>query len=110
MIVEYIRYALAPGASAAFEQAYAEAAVSLDQSEHCLGYELCRCAEEASRYILRIEWTSAEGHMQGFRNSALFAPFFKAVRPYVGQIEEMRHYQPTAVRGTGAGVSNRGVA
>ena len=110
MIVEYIRYALAPDASAAFEQAYAEAAPSLDQSEHCLGYELCRCAEDASRYILRIEWTSAAGHMQGFRNSAQFAAFFKAVRPYVGQIEEMRHYELTAVRGTNAGALKGGAA
>ena len=98
MIVEYIRYALPAGASAAFELAYAEAASSLDQSEHCLAYELSRCAQDASRYILRIEWTSAEGHMQGFRGSALFAAFFKAIRPYVGHIEEMRHYDLTAVR------------
>ena len=103
MIVEYIRYALAAGTSEAFEQAYAAAASSLERSEHCLGYELCRCAEDPSRYILRIEWTSAEGHMQGFRNSALFGAFFQAVRPYVGQIEEMRHYQPTALRGAKAG-------
>lgn len=99
MIVEYIRYALPPGTSAAFEQAYAEAARSLDQSEHCLAYELSRCAEDSTRYILRIEWTSADGHMQGFRNSAVFAAFFKAIGPYVGHIEEMRHYELTAVRG-----------
>jgi len=99
MIVEYIRYTIPSDASAAFEQAYAEAASSLDRSEYCLAYELSRCAEDASRYILRIEWTSAEGHMQGFRGSAEFAAFFKAIRPYVGHIEEMRHYDLTAVRG-----------
>ena len=99
MIVEYIRYALPSGASAAFEQAYAAAASSLDQSEYCLAYELSRCAEDVSRYILRIEWTSAEGHMQGFRKSAVFGAFFKAIGPYVAHIEEMRHYDLTAVRG-----------
>ncbi len=98
MIVEYIRYALPAGASTAFEQAYAAAALSLDQSEHCLGYELSRCAEDPARYILRIEWTSAEGHMQGFRKSVVFGAFFKAIGPYVGHIEEMRHYDLTAVR------------
>ena len=101
MIVEYIRYALPAGGAAAFEQAYAAAALSLDQSEHCLAYELSRCAEDPARYILRIEWTSAEGHMQGFRKSAVFGAFFKAIGPYVGHIEEMRHYDLTAVRSSG---------
>ncbi len=100
MIVEYIRYALPPEAVGGFEEAYAAAAHSLDRSEHCLGYELCRCAEDAGRYILRIEWTSAEGHMSGFRKGLEFGAFFTAIKPYVGHIEEMRHYVLTPVRGT----------
>ena len=45
--------------------------------------------------MLRIEWDSAEGHLQGFRRSPEFQRFFAAVRPYVGDIAEMRHYAPT---------------
>ena len=98
MIVEYIRYALPPQDAAAFEQAYAAAARSLDRSPHCLGYELSRCAEEAGRYILRIEWDSAEGHLEGFRKGAEFPAFFAAIKPYIARIEEMRHYTLTPVR------------
>ncbi|MEU0202574.1 MULTISPECIES: hypothetical protein [unclassified Streptomyces] len=29
---------------------------------------------------------------------------FAEIRPYVENIEEMRHYEPTAVRGTGSAV------
>lgn len=97
MIVEYIRYELGEGEGEAFEAAYGQAAGSLDASPHCLAYELTRCVDAPGSYILRIEWDSAEGHMQGFRRGPDFAAFFAAIRPYVGQIAEMRHYAPTPV-------------
>ncbi|HLM68333.1 MAG TPA: antibiotic biosynthesis monooxygenase [Longimicrobium sp.] len=97
MIVEYIRYELGDGRGEAFEAAYAQAAPSLDASPHCLAYELTRCVEAPASYILRIEWDSAEGHMQGFRRGPEFPAFFAAIRPYVGEIAEMRHYALTPV-------------
>jgi quinol monooxygenase YgiN len=39
-------------------------------------------------------WDSEEGHMQGFRKSEQFKPFFAAVQPFIKSIEEMRHYEP----------------
>lgn len=98
MIVEYIRYKIPSADAARFEQDYAEAGRSLDASPHCLGYELARCLDEPESYILRIRWDSVEGHMQGFRGSAEFRTFFAAIKPYVGMIEEMRHYRVTAVQ------------
>ena len=98
MIVEYIRYAIPEGRRNAFERGYGEAQAALSASPHCLAYELARCTEDPSRYTLRIEWDSAEGHLQGFRTSPEFRTFFAAVRPFVGDIEEMRHYEPTPVR------------
>jgi quinol monooxygenase YgiN len=108
MIIEYIRYKLnaqpttseeggAEGVAGAFEAAYRAASPSLDASPRCLGYELSRCVEEPSRYILRIEWDSVEGHMAGFRRSPEFAPFLAAIKPYISQIEEMQHYSLTSV-------------
>ncbi|MGO1073457.1 antibiotic biosynthesis monooxygenase family protein [Lysobacter sp. CA199] len=97
MIVEYIRYALAPGTAEAFERDYARAALVLDGSPHCLAYELSRCVDEPERYLLRIEWDSADGHLKGFRGSPEFREFFAAIRGYVDAIEEMRHYALTAI-------------
>lgn len=99
MIVEYIRYKIPPAQADRFEQDYAGAARSLDASAHCRGYELARCLDEPDSYILRIEWDSVEGHMQGFRSSAEFRAFFAAIKPYVDMIEEMRHYRATTVQG-----------
>ncbi|MFC4527514.1 antibiotic biosynthesis monooxygenase [Dyella halodurans] len=99
MIVEYIRYKLPAADSGAFEADYARAAASLAASPYCLGYALERCAEEPGVYVLRIRWTSAQDHLQGFRRGEHFAPFLAAIRAYVPRIEEMRHYEPTAVTG-----------
>ena len=97
MIVEYIRYRLQAANAVGFEHDYAAAAVHLAASPYCAGYELTRCIDEAGIYVLRIRWTSAEDHMQGFRHSPQFPPFLAAIRPYVDRIEEMRHYEITAV-------------
>ena len=100
MIVEYIRYKISGSRAQDFEAAYATAQDSLRASPHCLGFELSRCHDAPEHYILRIQWDSAEGHMQGFRKSAHFPPFLAAIRPYVPDIEEMRHYDVTPVQWT----------
>jgi hemoglobin len=92
MIVEYIRYRIAEGGADAFEDAYRSAATSLDASAHRERCEIARCTADSGAYTVRIEWDSAEGHLQGFRGSPEFRNFFAAVRPYVDQIEEMGHY------------------
>ncbi len=97
MIVEYIRYRLEESAAETFIDAYGRASASLDVSPFCSDYELARCEEEQGVFILRIEWTSAEDHLQGFRKSAEFRAFLGEIRPYIEQIEEMRHYEVTRV-------------
>ena len=97
MIVEYIRYQIPEDQAAAIVQAYQQAEVSLKASVHCLEYELTRCQEDGTQFILRIVWDSAQGHLEGFRKSPEFAPFLQAVRPFVPAVLEMRHYQRTEV-------------
>jgi hemoglobin len=103
-IVEYIRYRIPAAAREEFESAYATAAEQLAAAEQCVDYELSRCDDDQEAYILRIVWTSAEDHLTGFRRGAHFPPFLAAIKPYVPQIEEMRHYTRTAVAGRGGSV------
>ena len=98
MIVEYIRYRLPGERCPEFEQAFALAAEPLMASPHCLAYELTRCTEEPTCYVLRIEWDSAEGHLRGFRGSSEFRAFFRHIQPFVSNIEEMRHYESVGVQ------------
>ena len=97
MVIEIIRYDIAAGHESAFEGAYARAGRHLDRSPNCLGYQITRCVEEPDRYIVRIEWDSLDGHLQGFRGSPEFRDFFALVRPYFDAIQEMHHYQETEV-------------
>jgi heme-degrading monooxygenase HmoA len=97
MIVEYIRYRVPAERHQEFELAYAQASAALEDSPHCLAYEVAHGIEEPENYVVRIEWDSVDGHEQGFRKSAGFGPFFSAVKPFFEQIEEMRHYQLTQI-------------
>lgn len=95
MTVEYIRYKVTEEQREAFVEAYQKASEQLDASEYCLAYELTECEEEAGQFILRIEWTSKEEHLNGFRKSNLFPPFLAHVKPFFNNIQEMRHYRLT---------------
>ena len=101
MIVEYTRYKIAAERQQKFAADYKQASESLKISKHCLAYELTQCTEDASQFILRLEWDSEEGHLKGFRTSPEFMTFFSHVRPYVNDIEEMRHYKLTGIGGKG---------
>jgi quinol monooxygenase YgiN len=101
MIVEYTRYKIDTQRREKFLADYKLAADSLRASNHCFSYELSQCTEDAGCFVLRLEWDSEEGHLQGFRNSPEFASFFSRVRAYVNDIEEMRHYKLTDAVGRG---------
>ncbi|MFJ4710960.1 group II truncated hemoglobin [Streptomyces sp. NPDC088785] len=100
--VEYIRYRIPADRSAEFLAAYTRAARFLAASPHCVSYELARCDEDFEHFVLRIVWTSTEDHVERFRESESFPDFLAEIRPYVGCIDEMRHYKPTTVRGAGS--------
>jgi quinol monooxygenase YgiN len=98
MVIEYIRYKVAPSERQELVAAYTQAADLLKASPYCLAYELSECEEEAGQFMLRIEWTSTQEHLDGFRKSELFPPFFALVKGFFSQIQEMRHYQLTSVQ------------
>lgn len=92
-VVEYVRYQLRSHGAAEFEAACAEACHHLAAAPECRGYELSQCDEAPSSFVLRIDWVSAEAHLQGFRAGRHFPPFLAAIRPFVDAIVEMRHYR-----------------
>lgn len=99
MIVEYTRYKIDEKRRGTFEADYGRAVASLEESTHCLAYELSHCTEDPDYYVLRIEWDPEEGHLKGFRSSPEFKTFFEAVQPYVKDIEEMRRYAVISAAG-----------
>lgn len=98
MTIEYIRYKVTTEQRHVFINAYEDASKELNASEFCNAYELSECEEEPGQFILRIEWTSTEEHLNGFRKSELFPTFFIKVKPYFSNIQEMRHYKQTEIK------------
>ena len=96
MVVEYIRYQVANGDE--FLAAYERACESLRSAPECHEYELTRCTEDPSCFVLRILWSSTEEHLHGFRGGPHFPAFFAAIRGFVPAIQEMRHYERTSLR------------
>ncbi|MBX2883101.1 MAG: antibiotic biosynthesis monooxygenase [Granulosicoccus sp.] len=92
MIVEYLRYSIDAERQADFIRDYRAASKPLQRSDYCEQYEFCQCVEDPSKFIIRIQWTSADDHLQRFRGSAEFKEFFGHIKSYVGDIDEMRHY------------------
>jgi quinol monooxygenase YgiN len=93
MIVEYIRYSVKKDDSEKFKLAYANAGEVLKASANCLGFEVSRCTEDPTFFVVRINWDSLEGHTHSFRSSPEFSKFFSDVRPFYDAIQEMRHYE-----------------
>ena len=97
MTIEYIRYDLVAREAEEFLHAYGVAAEALRAAPECMAFELARCEEAPRSFVLRIEWQSTAAHLQGFRKGPHFPPFLAAIKPFVGEIAEMRHYSPTSL-------------
>lgn len=92
MIIEYLRYNVDTDRQQKFIEDYTAASEPLLSSPHAVSFEMCQCVEDPTQFILRIEWTSPEDHLQKFRGSTEFKAFFTHIRPYLDDIAEMRHY------------------
>jgi|TARA_R110001599_G_scaffold82062_3_gene221147 quinol monooxygenase YgiN len=92
MIVEYLRYTVEADRADGFVEAYDKASEPLLASPYCQSFDLSRSVDDPTQFILRIEWSSAEDHMQKFRKSEEFKTFFAFVKPFYDDIAEMRHY------------------
>ena len=97
MTVEYIRYELAAHQPDDLVRAYTIAADALRAAPECMAFELAQCEEAPHSFVLRIEWRSTDAHLQGFRKGPQFPPFLAAIKPFIAEIAEMRHYSSTSV-------------
>ncbi|HEX8429420.1 antibiotic biosynthesis monooxygenase family protein [Hymenobacter sp.] len=92
MTIEFIRYRITAELQPTFVEAIRKANQLLAAVPDCLNYQLNHCEEDAELFIWRIEWTSVERHLNGFRKSAEFGAFFQLVKPFYSGIQEMNHY------------------
>ena len=98
MIPEYLRYELKTHSAQELIDAYEAAGEHLQAAPECLGYELSQCVGCGRHIHLCASFGARrDDHLQGFRKGPHFPPFLELIRPFIGEMVEMRHYEPTAV-------------
>jgi quinol monooxygenase YgiN len=98
MTLGYIYYQMKEHTPDELIGAYSAATEHLRAAPQCLGYDLARCVEELLSSILGIHGTSTADHLEGFRRGLHFPPFLALIRPFIGEITEMRHFERVKVQ------------
>ncbi|MFT3904948.1 MAG: antibiotic biosynthesis monooxygenase [Steroidobacteraceae bacterium] len=92
MILEVATFTIKPDQLAEFEKAFVEARKVITQSDGCGSVALQRSIENPGRYVLFVEWPTVAHHMEGFRNSPLFAQWRALLGPYFAAAPAVEHF------------------
>ena len=96
MVLEVAILNVRRGESAAFEDAFREAAPILAASRGYERHELRRCVEAADRYLLLVWWDSLESHTEGFRGSPGYARWRELLHRFYDPFPTVEHYVAVA--------------
>jgi heme-degrading monooxygenase HmoA len=97
VILERAIFQVTAGTEPDFEAAMQQAKDVIAQSRGFRSFRLQRGIEQPSTYLLLVEWDSVEDHMQGFRESELFARWRELIGPYFAAAPDVQHYQAAVV-------------
>ncbi len=92
MILEHAVLEVIPGQEAAFEEAFAMAKNIIAAASGFRSLRLSRCLEEASRYLLLVEWDRLEDHTEGFRGSAEYQTWRHLLHRFYDPFPTVEHY------------------
>jgi heme-degrading monooxygenase HmoA len=90
-MLEHVVVAVTPGRETEFEASAREALPILDTAAGCSGGEFRRQAEDASKYLLLIRWSSIEAHM-AWRDTDDFQRWRALTHPYYAETPVVTHF------------------
>jgi heme-degrading monooxygenase HmoA len=93
MILEHAVLDVAPGSSAQFEGAFAQAKPIISASAGFRSLRLERCLEQPDRYVLLVEWDSVEAHEEGFRTSPAFEEWRRLLHHFYPSRPSVQHFE-----------------
>jgi len=93
MIIEIATLSIKTDELAEFERAFGEARKIITQADGCGSVKLQRSIENPGRYVLLVEWPTVAHHMEGFRNSPLFAQWRALLGPHFAAAPAMEHLE-----------------
>lgn len=92
MILEHAVLQVIPGQEAEFEASFAVAKSIIASAGGFRSLRLLRCFEDASRYLLLVEWDTLEDHVDGFRGSSAYGEWRKLLHHYYDPFPTVDHY------------------
>jgi heme-degrading monooxygenase HmoA len=94
VILEVAVLDVVPGREAEYEVAFAEAKSIIASMPGFQTLRLSRCIEQASRYLLLVEWSTLEDHTVGFRESAEYQRWRALLHDFYDPFPTVEHYDP----------------
>jgi heme-degrading monooxygenase HmoA len=93
MDLEHAVLQVQDGQEAAFEAAFEEAKAVIASATGFLSLRLEECVEHPGRYLLLVEWTSIEAHVEGFRGSPAFVEWRALLHHFYDPAPVVEHYE-----------------
>jgi heme-degrading monooxygenase HmoA len=99
MALEHAVLQVIPGQEADFESAFSIAKAIIAGAKGFRSLRLSRCVEDTSRYLLLVEWTALEDHMEGFRGSPAYEEWRRLLHHFYEPFPTVDHYDDVVVVG-----------
>jgi quinol monooxygenase YgiN len=93
MITEIAIFTALPGKEEALVQGISQGLTAIRQHPECHSAKVSRCLENKGRYMLVVEWTSLEAHLNDFRTGPLFPQWRSHITGLFAGTPEVFHYQ-----------------
>lgn len=96
MVLEVALIDVSPGQEDAFAAAYRLAHPILAGTPGCHSVRMTRGIESASRFVLLVEWDSAEAHEENFRKTERFSQWRALIGPHFAKPPLVEHFTDVA--------------
>jgi len=93
MILEVAILDVIPGSENDFMAAFAKAQHIISGMAGYISHQLKRCVENASRFILLVEWQKLSDHTEGFRKSKEYTEWKSLLHHFYDPFPTVEHYQ-----------------
>jgi heme-degrading monooxygenase HmoA len=93
MILEVAILNVIPGKEDDFLKAFSEAKEIISKMAGYISHQLKRCVENASRFILLVEWEKLIYHTEGFRGSKEYQEWKGLLHHFYSPFPTVEHYE-----------------
>lgn len=99
MILEHAILNVKEGQAAAFEEALRQALPLIKATPGFIRLTVQPCVENASRYLLLVEWQTLEDHTVGFRGSDRYPTWRALLHHFYDPSPVVEHYADAVIEG-----------